>query len=348
MESLCKEIELTRAKSKCIAGSIFIGGGTPSILDSKYIDNMLKQIRNYYDISEDCEITIESNPETLSETNLKAYINAGINRLSIGLQACQDKHLKTLGRIHDYQMFEESYRMARKAGFKNINADLIFGLPGLSLGEWKETLKKVISLKPEHLSCYSLKIEDRTPFGKIYNQNCLAENNDYPKLPSEEQEREMYYTAIEYLKRNGYIHYEISNFSLEGLESRHNINYWKCGEYFGFGAGAHSYYQGKRYRNYLGIEKYIHSVSKNKLPITDVKKINANEAIFEYIMLSLRMIKGIDINEFSQRFGIDFEEAYESQINKLKKQKLLQKAEQNYCLTQRGLDLANQVMIEFM
>ncbi|MGE5474483.1 MAG: radical SAM family heme chaperone HemW [Ignavibacteriales bacterium] len=348
IESLCKEIELSSPKGKCIAGSIFIGGGTPSLLDGKHIEQVLKQIRNYYYIEDGCEITIESNPGTLTETNLKAYIKSGINRLSIGLQACQDKHLKTLGRIHDYQMFEESYLLARKTGFKNINIDLIFGVPGLNLKEWKETLEKVINLKPEHLSCYSLKIEAKTLFNKIYNQSEGLENKKYPNLPSEKQEREMYYTAIQYLKQNGYKHYEISNFSLEGYECRHNIVYWKCREYLGFGAGAHSYYKGKRYRNYLNIEKYISSLGRNKLPTTDVKKINSDESIGEYIILGLRLIDGININEFKQRFNLDFEEIYKAQINKLIKGKLLQKMQQNYCLTQRGLDLANQVMLEFI
>jgi len=307
----------------------------------------MQEITKHYEIKDDCEISIESNPGTLNIKKLEAYVNAGINRLSIGLQAVQDKHLKTLGRIHDYRTFEETYSMARTAGFKNINIDLIFGIPGQSGDEWNETLEKVVGLGPEHLSCYSLKIEAGTMFDKIYNKNSEKYANSYPRLPSEEQEREMYHSAIRHLKKNNYKHYEISNFCKEGFECNNNLTYWKCDKYLGFGAGAHSFEYGKRFRNYLKVEKYIESLDNNRLPRTDFKKINTKESTFEYIMLGLRMIEGIDIKEFKEKFNLEFEAVYKIQIAKLIKNDLIVKRGCNYCLTEKGLDVANQVMIEF-
>ncbi|MGE5329510.1 MAG: radical SAM family heme chaperone HemW [Deltaproteobacteria bacterium] len=348
IESVCKEIELSKSENKCIAGSIFIGGGTPTLIDETFIENILGEFKRCYNIAPNCEISIESNPGTLDYSKLKAYINAGINRLSIGLQSSHDKHLKVLGRIHNYQIFKESYWEARKAGFKNINVDLMFGIPGQSIYEWKETLKKVVSLQPEHLSCYSLKIEKGTLFGRVYNEDCNKIHNSYPKLPSEGEEREMYHTAIEYLKQNGYKHYEISNFSKEGFECKHNLTYWKCEDYLGFGAGSHSYYESKRFRNFLRIEKYIKFLTDNSLPRTDFKKINKPEAIKEYTILGLRLLEGIDTIRFKELFDIDFELIFKEQIQRLLKSELIQKTGQSYSLTEKGLDLANQVMVEFV
>lgn len=348
IESLCKEIELSKPKEKSAASSIFIGGGTPSLIDARYIKKILYRIQEYYYIDKDCEISIESNPGTLDCYKLKAYINAGVNRLSIGLQSGQDKHLKTLGRIHNYQMFEESYLTARNAGFGNINIDLIFGIPGQSVEEWNETLKKIVHLQPEHLSCYSLKIEAGTLFGRLYNNDCAKKTAMLPELPTEDEEREMYHSAITYLEENGYKHYEISNFCREGFECKHNIIYWKCDEYLGFGAGSHSYYDDKRFRNLLRVEKYIDSLTENRLPRTDFKKIYSKESIAEYVVLGLRMIDGIDTQQFNNKFNQDFEVIFKEQIEKLVKKKLLKKIDKTYCLTKYGLDFANQVMVEFV
>lgn len=358
IESLCKEIKLSTNENECMAGSIFIGGGTPSLIDGKYIDRVLTQIRKNYSLTRDVEISMEANPGTLNREKLQGYMNSGVNRLSIGLQACQDKHLNTLGRIHDYGTFEESYTMARREGFNNINIDLIFGIPGQKMDDWEETLERVVKLRPQHISCYSLKIEEGTPFGKIYNRKDLNITNQYPLLPTEEQERYMYHFTVSYLKENGFRHYEISNFSKAGFECRHNITYWKCEKYLGLGAGAHSYSDlsrtGKhsnllyRFRNYLKIEKYIDSLGKSNLPRTDIRLIDSGESISEYVIMGLRMIKGINVDEFKERYNVEFEAAFSSQIEKLSKNSLIQKKGRNYCLTELGLDLANQVMMEFL
>jgi oxygen-independent coproporphyrinogen-3 oxidase len=348
VECLKKEIKMVSDSCKGYQiRTIFIGGGTPSYIDSKHISGILKECKANFNIDNDAEISMESNPGTLSLSGLDEYIGAGVNRLSIGLQAVQDKLLCTLGRIHDFEQFLEGYRYAREAGFKNINVDLMFGLPGQTTSDWRDTLERICSLKPEHLSCYSLKIEENTPFHGVYGFD-LKRSEGVEDLPSEDEEREMYHYAIEYLKTNNYKHYEISNFALEGYECKHNLIYWKHEPYIGIGAGAHSYFENERFSNANTIKEYIKEISNEKLPIQGKEKIDSDEAMGEFMMLGLRLVGGVDKAEFKRRFGKTIDEVYSYQIKKFERIELLINESSSLKLTHRGLDVANQVMSEFI
>lgn len=224
--------------------TLYFGGGTPSILDPSQLGRILEQLREQYEFLPDAEITIECNPGTLTEEKLAAYRELGINRLSIGLQSANEEELAVLGRIHSYQEFENNYRLARKLGFDNINVDLMSGLPGQTMDSWKNTLEKVSALEPEHISAYSLTIEEGTPFFERYGTS-----EGQRSLPSEREDRAMYHFTKEFLEEKGYQRYEISNYAKPGRESRHNVIYWTGGEYVGFGLGAASYLGGKRFAN---------------------------------------------------------------------------------------------------
>ncbi len=323
--------------------TVFIGGGTPSYVDESYISGILAECRKRFNLSKAGEVSIETNPGTLDYGKLKAYREAGVNRLSIGLQACQDKLLSKLGRIHNFTQFKEGYRLAREAGFENINIDLIFGLPGQTITEWEETLNIVTSLRPEHVSCYSLKIEEGTRFYDLYGSEAKVN-----ELPQEDEEREMYRKSISILKESGYKHYEISNFSLPGYECRQNLIYWRCEPYIGMGAGAHSYYGNSRFCNETSLEGYIKEVNLERLPRRDIQKIDKKESMSEYIILGLRLIDGVKKNGFSEKYGMYLEDIYNTEINKLTEAGLIQSDHEGIRLTDRGLNFANIVMSEFL
>lgn len=304
--------------------TIYFGGGTPSYIDEKNIIEIL----NCIDYKNTEEITIEVNPGTVTKEKLKYYIENGINRLSIGLQATQDSILKEIGRIHTLKDFEKTYNWARDVGFKNISVDLMFGLPNQTLKDVEESLKFIIKIGPEHVSCYSL----------------ILHENIFSNLPEDEEEREMYYLIINKLRNAGYNHYEISNFAKSGYESKHNLVYWNQGEYVGVGAGASSYLDKKRYTNIANINKYIENY-KNRI-IEEVQNKEGQER--EYIILKLRLINGIDINEINKKFNINVCEKYKKQIEKMEKLELLESTDNNIRLTKKGLDLANVVWQEFL
>ncbi len=341
-DSLKREIGLygDRLKNHIIK-TIFIGGGTPSYIEPHYINEAINLCRQKLDVKSNAEISIETNPGTLSYKKLIAYKTIGINRLSIGLQAWQNHILKELGRIHTNSEYIENFLEARKAGFSNINTDLIFGLPGQTLKDWNETLDKVIELKPEHLSCYSLKIEEGTEFGRLQEAGKLEEIED-------ELDREMYYIAIEKLKEAGFGHYEISNFAKPGYECKHNLIYWKAEEYIGFGAGAHSYFQSRRYNNASNPEEYSAALNRGIQPLENIQEIDREEQMSEYMLLGLRLIEGIDCLEFESRFNANVFSLYGDRITALCKKKLLETEEGFIRLTPKGLDLANEVFMEFI
>lgn len=342
IESLKQEIRMVSKYCNSYKfTTIYIGGGTPTYLGITHLCNVLNECNSYLNLEDVSEISIESNPGTINMDNLKILKSIGINRLSIGLQATQNDLLHRLGRIHTFEEFMESYLSARKAGFKNINIDLIFGLPGQTILEWENTLKSIIDLKPEHISCYSLKIEEKTPYFELYNRGLI-------KLPSEDEEREMYHLAILLLQTYNYIHYEISNFCLPGYECKHNIGYWQHEEYIGIGVGAHSYFQNIRFHNEISIENYINEIKKGNLPRRELQIIDIKEAMSEFIILGLRLIKGINKLRFKQKFGIDIELIYKDKIEKLVNLGLLENDKDYIKLTLKGIDLANQVMIEFI
>lgn len=321
--------------------SIFIGGGTPSILDIRKINEIVKHLHKNFNISRDIEFTIESNPGTLDKEKLEFYNSIGINRLSMGLQSLNNEILKFIGRIHSKEEFIENYYSSRNAGFKNINIDLIYGLPGQDLKDWESTLEGVIQLKPEHISAYSLKIEEGTAFSKLYEEGKLS-------LPNDEEDRDMYHLAINLLSKKGINQYEISNFSRFGYECRHNLIYWNNEEYLGMGVSSHSYRNKNRFSNSNNIKEYIDYISRDKLPIVNEELRNRKDEITETIFLGLRLNRGLDLNRFSARFGVSIFELYGEKIDKLVSLGLLTTENNHIKLTSYGMDVSNQVFVEFI
>lgn len=342
IEALLLEIKNSSTEYKYYEiQTIFIGGGTPTVIDYNYIIKIMENVKLYYNISEQAEVTIESNPGTIYYKQLLALKNSGINRVSMGLQASQNRLLKKLGRIYTYEEFVESFNLLREAQFDNINIDLMFSLPEQTIMDWEETLSNVIELNPEHISAYSLIIEEGTPFGHMYDQNELL-------LPDEYIDRQMYYKAKEVLKQNGYIHYEISNFAQNQLESRHNIVYWQQREYIGFGLGAHSYINKMRFHNTYNIDKYI-KFSYLKQNITeDIEKNDILDEYAEYMFLGLRLIKGISKYEFKLKFNKNIYDIYGKQLNECKALKLIKEENGNLSLTQKGIDVSNAIFEKFL
>ena len=313
--------------------TIYIGGGTPSFIDSKYIEKLIAMLHERHMISDDAEITIEVNPCTVTEEKIQAYQRAGINRISIGLQTTNDTILHTIGRAHTFLEFEEAYGIIRKAGFCNVNVDLMFGLPGQTLKDLKESLNYLIGIQPEHISCYSL----------------ILHHDIFQNLPPEEVERQMYYDTKEALKNQGFEHYEISNFAKKGYESRHNLVYWNQGEYIGIGAGASSYVNHMRYTNEQGIESYIAKVRRGE-SIQHVQEVqNMEDKVREYMILKLRLISGVDFQEAREIFHFDVKKKFEKEIEKLVRMGLLHENNADtVMLTEKGLDFANVVWREFI
>ena len=328
---------------KYIINTIYIGGGTPSILEQEYICDIMKTVKENFKIYDFPEITIEVNPGTVTKEKLQTYIDSGINRLSIGLQSVQDNLLKQIGRIHTYEQFLNTYNMARRVGFDNINIDLMIGLPGQTLEDVKESIKKVLDLKPEHISTYSLILEENT---QLYN----LVNSKKQELPEEELERQMYWYVKKTLEKHKYYQYEISNFAKPGFESKHNINCWKQTEYIGIGAAASSFVDDKRYSNIADLEKYIHNIesgNSNKNLILE-EKLNNESKMKEYMMLGLRKINGVNIFEFEKRFNVNPVVKYCRELEKLNHEGLIIIIDENIRLTNKGIDFANLVWEEFI
>lgn len=321
--------------------TVFIGGGTPSVVDARYINEVMLFLGKCLNVDGNAEITIEANPGTLSYDKLDAYRSMGINRISMGLQAAQDHLLRVLGRIHSLEEFYNNYNQAKKAGFANINVDLIFGIPGQSMEEWNETVNYVCGLMPSHISCYSLKIEEGTVFGEKLKSGELIEMDDA-------DDRLMYRHALKSLKDKGYRHYELSNFAQKGMECRHNMIYWKNDEYIGIGAGAHSFINNERFNNLCGLDEYINSLSKGISARENVILITEKDRMQEFMFLGLRLINGINIDEFEYRFGRTIYSVFEREINKVVELGLAQLDNNCLKLTDMGLDLANQVFMEFV
>lgn len=324
-----------------IITSIFIGGGTPSILTSEEIRDIFVNIKEKFNIDKNAEITIECNPGTLTLEKLETMKEVGINRLSIGLQAVQEKHLNFIGRIHSYKEFEKNYMDALHVGFKNINIDLMYSLPNQKMCDWKETLEKVTDLNPTHISAYSLILEEGT---ELYN---MYENNQFD-LSDENIDIEMYEYTINYLKSKGYNQYEISNYSQEGYDCKHNILYWECEHYIGLGAGASGYINNNRYNNLDSLEDYHLSLAKRNKPIQDSENLSIKDMIEEKIFMGLRMNKGIKFKDFEKKFEIDFREKYNKQIEVLLARKLINQSFEGIQLTQKGREISNSIFIEFI
>lgn len=322
--------------------TIYIGGGTPSLIDSKYITRVIEDIKLNFEVDEKAEITIEVNPGTVTLEKLEDYYKAGINRLSIGLQSTHEHLLKEIGRIHTYLDFIDTYRFARDAGFKNINVDLMIGLPNQTLEEVQDSIEEIVSMEPEHISVYSLILEENTPLFKKVEEGL--------ELPDEELERKMYWAVKQTLEQNGYIHYEISNFAKKGYESKHNLDCWNQKEYIGIGIAAHSYTNGIRYSNIENLEQYIKNYEEDNTEENLVfhEKQDMESMQKEYMLLGLRKIEGVGIQEFKIKFVANPVFLYHAQLEKLVNEELLEIDGDRIKLTNKGLDLANIVWEEFV
>lgn len=348
--------------------TIYMGGGTPSILPSKEIEKLLNKIKTKLEENknetkwEDTEITIEVNPGTVDKNKLETYKKSGVNRLSIGLQTTNNKLLKQIGRIHTYEEFLNTYQMAKEIGFQNCNVDLMLGLPNQTIQDLKQSLEKILELNPNHISVYSLIVEEGTPIERKLKKGEL-------ELPDEDTERQMYWYVKNTLELNGYEHYEISNFAKKGKQSKHNLNCWHQKEYIGIGISAHSYLNGVRYCNSSEIDKYIKNINKKEFNINDIinlcngdtkilKKIDEVYEINEiqsledkkreYMLLGLRKLEGIKISSFKEKFIENPIYVYHKELEKLVSEKLIKVEGDWIKLTNKGLDLANLVWEKFV
>ncbi len=369
------------AKESYEVDTVFIGGGTPSVIPAVYIEEILEEVKKGFRISENPEITMECNPGTLSNYGLDTYVKLGINRISMGVQSFDDKLLGTLGRIHDSKTAKESFRLLRDAGFENINLDLMFSIPGHDKNIWRSTLSEACGLEPEHISFYSLQLEENTPFFDMFERGEI-------QLPTDELDREMYHEAISMLKENGYEHYEISNAAKPGKKCRHNLKYWSLDEYIGLGAGAHSYFRGFRFFNREDVREYIAALSgeigtfsaengafdaeSERLlktaddheeeqhisglfaPCAEKGEIVQNtksDDMSEFVFTGLRRTDGISLSEFSKRFGSGFSEVYRECMPKLyeyEKQGFVSLENDSFLLTEKGIDISNSIMALFV
>ena len=321
--------------------TIFIGGGTPSILSANALAQLFTDIHLNFTVRPDAEITVECNPGTVDAEKLNVMRENGVNRLSFGLQAMQDETLKQLGRIHSVDEFLQSYHLAREGGFENINIDLIFALPDQEIETWYYTLNEVIALKPEHISAYNLVMEEETLF---YEQWQTGELH----LPSEDTEADMFQYTMDTLTSHGYTHYEICNFAKLNHFAKHNLVYWNNQSCIGLGAGACGYVNGIRYTNIRGIGPYIDALSKRNKPIADTERLTGNAEKAETLMLALRKREGISLEAYQNRFGEEIEVAFGKTLSKWVDLHLLEQTDTHLRLTDRGLLLANEVFVELM
>lgn len=309
--------------------TVFIGGGTPTIINASYIKEVMDELKKSFNFSMDAEVSIESNPKTLTKEKLEVYRQAGINRISIGLQTFNDDLLKRLGRVHTASDFEESFRLAREAGFDNINLDLMFAIPGHTMEIWEETMERAIALNPEHISFYSLQIEEGTPFYDMYRRG------EFDQIP-DDVDREMYHNAIKRFTEAGYNHYEISNCAKHGYECRHNLKYWNIDDYLGIGSSASSFMEGVRFA---------------EEPVLEFHENTFGDNIGEFVFTGLRKTSGIDLNEFKEKYGMTFEEAFADRLSELDEffetGRLIR--EGNVLrLSTEGIDVSNKIMSVFV
>lgn len=304
-EALCKEIESMSEIYDDEVDSIYFGGGTPTVLSAAQLTMILDTVKGAFELTEDCEITTECNPATMRRDEFAELVKAGFNRLSIGMQTANEDELKMLGRIHSFEDCKICVNDAKEAGFNNISLDLMFGIPKQDLMSFKKSLMSAIELKPQHLSCYSLKVEEGTPFASMDLD-----------IADDDLNRQMYDDCVAILSENGYKRYEVSNFAREGRESRHNIKYWRCDDFIGFGAGAYSCIDDMRYSNIINTEEYVNAIELSGSVIGDKIPLSIEDKMSEYVYLGLRMDKGISISEFSNRFGMDIDEVFGIQLDK--------------------------------
>ena len=339
VEALCLHMEdYAAATDEYDIDTIFFGGGTPTALPVKQLLTVIDAVYDNFNVLSDAEFTVEVNPATVKRAELKKLRRAGVNRLSIGLQSADDGELAALGRIHTFADFKLCFEAARKAGFDNISVDLMYGIPTQTPESFAKTLDTVIALAPEHISLYALKIEEGTPF---------AAQKDTLPLPGEDAECEMYFSAIETLKAHGYAQYEISNFAKPGRACVHNLRYWNCEEYLGFGPGAHSYFGGRRFafrrhtENYIRHLEYPGSVADM---LSEDYEIKPTERLGEYVMLRMRLTEGVDTEFFAARFGVDFEKLFGSYLTKYSENGFMEKTQRAWRFTPKGMYVSNYIL----
>ena len=319
--------------------TIFFGGGTPSFFGAEGIAVILTTIRRNFDVEDGAEITVECNPDSVSDRLLRRLRAEGVNRLSLGIQSDDDEMLKKLGRPHTYSQAVMAYQRMRKAGFRNISVDLMYGLPGQDIQDWAETLDNVLRLNPEHVSCYALKVEEGTPF---------AELKDVLNLPDDDTQAEMYLTAVETLKGRGFRQYEISNFCRKGLTSKHNLKYWTGGEYLGFGPGASSDFAGKRYSLKRDLQAYISGIRDGGDIIEDLQEIPNRERAGEYLMLRLRTSQGIEAREYEKLYLLPFAPLEEVMEKRRRLYHATQTDTGRWVLTPKGFLVSNDIISDLL
>lgn len=339
LDALCCEIR-ERGEGRC-ADTVYIGGGTPTLLSPDEIYRILDACSGSFTLSEGSEITLEANPGTVTGESLSGYLSAGINRISFGIQSFNDDVLRRLGRIHTSDEAVTSYSLARKAGFDNISMDLMFAVPGLSRDIWKQTLSRAVSMDPEHISFYSLQIEEGTPFYRMYENGILDETD-------EEEDRDMYHYASAFLAGAGYCHYEVSSSAKKGFESRHNLKYWSMADYTGAGLGASSFEKGIRYVNTSSLEEYIKGCGR------DGRKAHVNtefDSASEFVFTGLRRLSGISLDEFREFTGNVFFDVFPGSREKIEEWVKLGLAHFDgsvFRLTLKGIDVQNRILMEFV
>lgn len=343
--ALCCEIERVADRQEWgTAISVYLGGGTPSLMSPAQIQRLFAHIHRFFTVAADCEITIEANPDTVSLDRLKAGCEAGINRISLGVQSFNESELELLGRIHSRDAVCRSVENVVKAGITNYGLDLIYGIPGQGLPEWLHNLEEAIKLVPAHLSCYLLQMEEMVPLALRLQKGEVA------ALP-EEEESDMYYAAVNRLKHAGYQHYEISNFCRPGAACRHNLNYWEAGDYLGIGAGAVSFKGGVRYWNLPQIRQYTRNLlSKGSEPPREVLEslISREQLGCDAMIMGLRMIRGINVDEFEKRFGLQPQTAFADALQKSREERLLEYHHPWLRLTPQGYFLSNRVFVRIL
>lgn len=323
------------------ADTIYFGGGTPSIISPENLSRIMENLRETIKTDVHPEISMEANPNTLTAEKLRAYGEMGINRLSIGIQSLNDDILKKIGRIHNSSEALDAIDMCKQTGFKNINADVMFNIPGQTVRDVEDTLYEIIGTGVTHISFYSLKLEKGTPMYDMEKSRRIT-------MPDEDLEREMYYAGRSLMEKNGLFQYEISNFAEKGFECRHNLKYWNQEEYIGLGPSAHSFLNSIRYSNPPDLNLYCESSVKGNFERIIQEELGKDDLMIEYIMLRLRLTEGLNIKDFKSKFSLDFKEMYEMQINYLVKNKLLKFDNDFILLTKKGMDISNYVIEEFM
>ena len=393
VKALNNEIRSVKGRFKDYrVSTIFMGGGTPSILSCEEIREIFSALKENFQIDKDAEITIEANPGTVTEDKIVAWKEVGINRVSIGLQSAKDEELKLLGRIHTFQQFEETFLLLRENGFSNINVDLISGVPGQTMESYMETLNKVVESSPEHISAYGLIVDEGTKFGEIYGGCDERDRGDgkgpskstlmkaggvqikelYPSLPDEETERRMYKATKKQLEQQGYQRYEISNYAKEGFECKHNLGYWERVDYLGLGLGAASLIGNKRFHQESDIEQYVKDYSSDNVSLLEEQMIpdereqikemalgkreqiknqvilDEKDQMEEFMFLGLRKTMGISKTKFNEEFSRNIDEVYGNVLLKLEKESLVETTGDQICLTEKGVDVSNVVLAEFL